>query len=599
MHNLFLDFIGSNKQLIQAHGLKIFETKKIHGMIRAFDILACVIIPTLNEEGELTKFLDSVRRQKTFYPVAVIVSDNGSVDKTVELANTYGANITFEKTKGIGPARQKGLELIKSIPNINQEKVVVIQTDSDSVLTNENYIHSVCQVYERDQYIQVSVGPTNFPVITEGGTLDYITNAKDFKACFGTLSLKELFVKCGRNIDDYLLSPPYRLLPGANSTYRLSIFDKFGISYPKDKSWESIILSVKLQQKIKSSQIAYVDDQIITTSNRAYANSDGITTAETLKKIKRQRYIKPSKSKDSISPVNTLKSVIANIDRVTYSLSTHEHVAKIIIRYPKVVKPNQRVVKAVNASTGKIVPNRFVVIEHDNKQYLHEANIIAKRDLEIYKRLKTKLAEKGMLVLLDSGYCVEVATGNLITRKHDDLDLVVVCPSDIGTEDVENYLLNELNRGSEDEWTTNETKEGWVWFTKKGIGKKEQINLHVLRGKQHYNLLKINTQTNNIYSIKTEDSELVLENDKRYSVAHMDINEILASKIRLIESYGNKPRQKDIYDIKRMIKSSKFSKKECIAILSRFYKSKSYLDDKRAQSKALSVYRYAVSLKHP
>lgn len=581
----------SIKESIHKAGLRFFETKKVEGQFESTKIVVCVIAPALNEKDEISKLFESVRAQKTAYPVVVIVSDNGSTDGTPELAKGYGANVTFEENEGIGPARQKGLDLVRTIGSISQEKVVIIQTDSDSLLGNENYIQSVCQVYERDPYILASVGPTHFPIMTEGGPQKNIVNAKNFKACFGTLSLKELFIRCGRNIDDYLLSPPYRLLTGANSTYRLSVFDDFGISYPKDKSWESISLSIQLQQKIKSSQIAYIDDQIITTSNRAYADEDGITTTKALKEIKKQKYIKPAKSKDSISPVNTVRKLVAEIDRKTYSLTDGEFVSKVVSKYPKNTKDNQRIVQTLNASTGEVVLGKFTVIEHDEKRYAESANMTAKKDLGIFIKLENSLKSLGLHSILDSGYCVEAVVNKGIQRKHDDLDFMVITPPDFDLKAIENKILDELNTEDNNKWVSLETKKGWIWL-KRGS---EQINIHVLQGEIDGNNLVVNNNSESKYNIGIQKSEIILDGDRRYSVVHLDVNEILASKIRLIEAYGNKPRPKDIYDIQRLIKVAGFSKTKCIGILSQFYESKTGLNKSFAFKKALANYNLAMS----
>lgn len=66
------------------------------------------IIPCLNEEKTLPLVLEKIflvkqNQLKDFF-VRVILSDNGSVDKSVEIANNFGAEVIHCKTKGYGAA---------------------------------------------------------------------------------------------------------------------------------------------------------------------------------------------------------------------------------------------------------------------------------------------------------------------------------------------------------------------------------------------------------------------------------------------------------------------------------------------------------------
>ena len=61
-----------------------------------------IIIPTLNEEKNLSLLLDSLEKQ-SFKDYEIIVADAGSKDKTKTIAKKYGAKIT----KGGLPAKGK------------------------------------------------------------------------------------------------------------------------------------------------------------------------------------------------------------------------------------------------------------------------------------------------------------------------------------------------------------------------------------------------------------------------------------------------------------------------------------------------------------
>jgi len=54
-----------------------------------------VVIPALNEEGNLPDCLDSLRTQQWDGLSEVIVVDNGSTDNTSAVAASYGAKVVL------------------------------------------------------------------------------------------------------------------------------------------------------------------------------------------------------------------------------------------------------------------------------------------------------------------------------------------------------------------------------------------------------------------------------------------------------------------------------------------------------------------------
>lgn len=65
-----------------------------------------VVIPTLNEEEGIGPLLQKIPKD---LDCEVIVVDNGSTDKTVEIAKRYGARVIHEKKRGYGSAYKAGL----------------------------------------------------------------------------------------------------------------------------------------------------------------------------------------------------------------------------------------------------------------------------------------------------------------------------------------------------------------------------------------------------------------------------------------------------------------------------------------------------------
>lgn len=68
-----------------------------------------VVIPAYNEEKYLPKTLESIKKLKR-HPDEILVIDGGSTDNTCEVARDYGAKCVTVEHRGIGYARQQGVE---------------------------------------------------------------------------------------------------------------------------------------------------------------------------------------------------------------------------------------------------------------------------------------------------------------------------------------------------------------------------------------------------------------------------------------------------------------------------------------------------------
>ena len=76
--------------------------------------LISVVIPTLNEEGNIGKTIKEVKKElkKYGYRYEIIVVDCHSIDKTVEIAKSLGAKILYDSV-GKGSALRKGMKKAK------------------------------------------------------------------------------------------------------------------------------------------------------------------------------------------------------------------------------------------------------------------------------------------------------------------------------------------------------------------------------------------------------------------------------------------------------------------------------------------------------
>ena len=73
----------------------------------------CVILPALNEEDTIGMVIDEIPMEeieRRGYKVNVMVVNNGSTDRTEEIAREKGAQIIWEPRRGKGMAIRAGFE---------------------------------------------------------------------------------------------------------------------------------------------------------------------------------------------------------------------------------------------------------------------------------------------------------------------------------------------------------------------------------------------------------------------------------------------------------------------------------------------------------
>ena len=74
--------------------------------------LVSVVIPVYNRESLIGEAIESVLSQKTSFPFEVVVSDDGSTDRTPEVAAAYGDPVRVVRSpdnRGDGAARNAGI----------------------------------------------------------------------------------------------------------------------------------------------------------------------------------------------------------------------------------------------------------------------------------------------------------------------------------------------------------------------------------------------------------------------------------------------------------------------------------------------------------
>lgn len=86
------------------------EVEKGLAVLQSSHPLVSIVIPAFNEESSILKTLWSLSKNKTTYPVEIIVVNNNSTDRTQQVLDRLRVRSFFQPVQGWGPARQLGLE---------------------------------------------------------------------------------------------------------------------------------------------------------------------------------------------------------------------------------------------------------------------------------------------------------------------------------------------------------------------------------------------------------------------------------------------------------------------------------------------------------
>jgi glycosyltransferase involved in cell wall biosynthesis len=118
-----------------------------------------VIIPALNEEEAIARVIADIPESVT----EVIVIDNGSTDRTPEVARSAGATVLNESRAGYGYACLKGITYLK---DQQQNGDIIVFLDGDYSDYPEELTSLVAPI-EKDNYDLV-IGTRNNPLLQKG-----------------------------------------------------------------------------------------------------------------------------------------------------------------------------------------------------------------------------------------------------------------------------------------------------------------------------------------------------------------------------------------------------------------------------------------------
>lgn len=181
-----------------------------------------IVIPSLNEEQFIERCLKSLKNQTV--PCEIIVVDNGSTDKTVEIARKYADKVLVEPEINLTELRSKGVETSQSN--------IIATTDSDTVCPPE-WLETLLEGFK------------DLSVVAVGGPVEPLK--KGLSRGMYTKALSKA-VSAG-------------LLLGSNMAYRRSAYTQVG-GYPKTYRAEDWNLSVRLA---KIGKVIYESRAIVYT----------------------------------------------------------------------------------------------------------------------------------------------------------------------------------------------------------------------------------------------------------------------------------------------------------------------------------------------
>lgn len=114
--------------------------------------LVSIVVIAYNEEKHLLRSISSLSDQDCDFPYEVIVVDNNSKDRTLEIAQRCGTIALTEKKQGVGFARQAGLDIARGTYHLC--------ADADTVYPPE-YIRNFVSGLSRDG-VSAVFGLVNF-----------------------------------------------------------------------------------------------------------------------------------------------------------------------------------------------------------------------------------------------------------------------------------------------------------------------------------------------------------------------------------------------------------------------------------------------------
>ncbi len=191
-----------------------------------------VVIPAWNEQELIGDCLRSVFLQtvpKSSYEVIVV--ENNSSDKTIQVAEKHGARVIREPEQGIVYARIRG---------VNEAKAeIIVFTDADSIVP-PFWLERIAEAYKGKNVVAV------------GGTIDFEPKVR-------TTPITQWIMN--------FIGQALKVMPGPNLSFRKSAYEKCGGFSHKTNLGEDLLISMNLKGVGK---VVIIKDNFVITSSRRF-----------------------------------------------------------------------------------------------------------------------------------------------------------------------------------------------------------------------------------------------------------------------------------------------------------------------------------------
>ena len=183
-----------------------------------------VIIPAYNEENYISACLDSLMAQTNAPVYEVIVADNGSQDKTVQIAKKYAnVRIVHARHRGVAHARQAGLDAALG--------EIIVSTDADCTFRND-WLAKIWKEYAKNTTLAGVAGHY------------YFYNGPLWTKVFPTMGAVLVWMI-------YKVFGVTIYASAANLSFRRTAFNTYDCSQPQGSDERGVVEQIKHHGKVK------------------------------------------------------------------------------------------------------------------------------------------------------------------------------------------------------------------------------------------------------------------------------------------------------------------------------------------------------------